>query len=123
MEGVRGKRRARGVRGSCDGLGGGGDGAVGGGDPGREHAAEGVKGCRREAVLGEGGYEGGPCGGGGGSGEVEEGAEGKLGERAAGVEGEEVVGEQRVRGGDGGEMAALEKVAMELLALGERAGG
>jgi hypothetical protein len=93
VEGMRGERRARRVRGGCDGLGGGGDGAVGGWDPGREHAAEGVEGGGGEAVLGEGGYEGGPRGGGRRGGEVEEGAEGELRERAAGVEGEEVVGE------------------------------
>jgi hypothetical protein len=34
-----------------------------------------------------------------------------------------VVGEQRVGGGGGGEVAGLEEVAVELLAFGECAGG
>lgn len=123
MESMRGERRAQRVCGSRDGLGGRGDGAVGGGDPGREHAAEGVKGGGGETVLGEGRYEGGPCGSGWWSGEVEEGAEAKLRERTAGIEGEEVVGEKRVGGGDRWEVATLEEETMELLPLGKRARG
>lgn len=48
---------------------------------------------------------------------------GEVRERAARVEGEEVVREQRVGRSGGGEVAGLEKVAVELLPLGKRAGG
>ena len=48
---------------------------------------------------------------------------GEVRERAARVQGDEVVREQRVGGSGGGEVAGLEEVAVELLPLGERAGG
>jgi len=123
VERVRGERRARQGLGSGDGLRSRRDVAVGGGDARREHAAERVEGGGGEAVLSEGGDEGGPCRGRGRRGEVEEGAEGEVRESAARVEGKEVMPEQRVGGGGGGDVSSLEEVAVELLSFGERAGG
>lgn len=84
----------------------------------REHGPKGEESVGGETILGEGGDEGGPDGRCLGRG-IEEGETGEVGKMAAGVEGDEMVGEK----GDGGNEAGFEEMAVELGALGGCGGG
>lgn len=95
------------------GLGGGGENVIIREESNAEHLAEEVEGEMGEVVLGEGGDEGAPGGGGAVRGGVED-LEGGVGELGFGVEVDEVVGEER----DGFE-AGFDDVGMELEASAE----